>query len=145
MAEDKPWWFLFTFARDGITGSELLGIALVLGMVIILCIVQYGERNEIDFSWVFADDKTGKVSRSGLLVMGGFLLGCWVIVDAQSNGKLDWGSFTAFLSYCAGVRVIEAFKPKDEPPLGKTIETLEKTKTTEVVAPPANPLTNKEP
>lgn len=138
MKTDPPWWSFFAFIRDGISGSELLGMILVAGMVFILCVVQYGERGaskRVDFAWLFMDDKTGKVSRSGVMAFGGFILGCWVVVDAESIGKLDWSFLGIFLSYCAGVRAIEVFKPKDDPQqsVSKTVTTHEET----LVAAPA--------
>lgn len=110
------WYSIFAFARDGITGTELLGIVMVFGMVALLSFVQLknsGSSKRVDFSWMFLDTATGKVSRSGFMVLGGFLLGTWVIVDAEAAGRLDWGSFAVFLSYCAGVRALEVLKPKD--------------------------------
>lgn len=110
---------LFTFLCDGISGSELLGMILVICMVALLWYVQIketGAAKNLDFSWLFLDDKTGRPSRSGFLVMGGFALGCWAIVDAEQSGHLDWSFFGIFLSYCAGVRALEVFKPTREEP-----------------------------
>lgn len=138
--EPSPWWNVFTFARDGITGSELLGIVLVAGMIVILFVVQYGEKNaakKVDFAWLFMDQATHKVSRSGVMAFGGFLLGCWVVVDAEGNGKLDWSFLGIFLSYCAGVRALEIWKPKDEAVVGKRETTTLETKTE--LLPPAEP------
>lgn len=117
MKSDAPWWTWFTFMRDGISGSELLGLTLVLGMVLLLAIVQIketGSSKRLDFAWLFLDQQSGKVSRSGVMAFGGFLLGCWVVVDAEQSGHLDWSFLGIFLSYCAGVRALEVWKPKDE-------------------------------
>ncbi len=141
-----PWWSVFAFVRDGITGSELLGMLMVLGMIVILFVVQYGQKNaakKVDFSWIFMDSITGKVSRSGLMTFGGFLLGCWVVVDAQSNSKLDWGSFGMFLSYCAGVRIIEKWKPADAAPsqsVSKRTTQVEETLVGDDASAPAEPV-----
>lgn len=118
LMKSDPWYYIFNFIRDGISGPELLGLVLVLGILSMITVVQYSESGpakKIDFVWIFADAKTGKLSRSGLMIFGGFLLGCWAIVDAESNGRLDWSFFGMFLAYCAGVRAIEVFKPKDTP------------------------------
>jgi len=147
---DKPWYHVFTFMRDGITGTQLLGMVLVVGMLLILLNIQRSERGaskKLDLAWIFADDKTGKVSRSGLMIFGGFLLGCWIAVDAESTGHLDWAFFGTFLAYCAGVRVIEVFKPQrspeSDPVPGKTTTTTAGTVTEEVIVEgpaPVNPL-----
>lgn len=108
----------FTFLCDGLSGSELLGLALVICMIGLVGYVQLketGTSKNIDFSWLFLDQVSGKVSRSGVMLFGGFLLGCWAIVDAEQSGHLDWAFFGTFLSYCAGVRAIEAFKPRVDP------------------------------
>lgn len=118
MKPGEPWYMWFDFIRDGISGAELLGIILLIGILSMITIVQYSERGpakHIDFVWIFADAKTGKLSRSGLMTFGGFLLGCWAVVDAESTGTLDWSFFISFLAYCAGVRAIEVFKPKEPP------------------------------
>jgi hypothetical protein len=144
MAAEHHWWDIFAFARDGLTGSELLGMVMVLGMVIIMFVVQYGQKNaakRVDFSWIFMDSVTGKVSRSGMMTFGGFLLGCWAVVDAQSSGKLDWSFFGVFLSYCAGVRVIEKWNPSTAAPqqsVSKRTTQLEETLIGDDAAPPSD-------
>lgn len=115
---EPHWWMFFTFLRDGISGSELLGLTLVLGMVALLAVVQAketGSSKKLDFAWLFLDAQTGKVSRSGVMAFGGFLLGMWVVVDAEQSGHLDWSFLGTFLSYCAGVRAMELWRPKDPP------------------------------
>lgn len=104
---------------DGISGTELLGMAMVLSLIVLVFYIQFsdsGASRKVDFSWLFLDTKTGKVTRAGLMGLGGFLLGVWVIVDSESKDKLDWTSFGVFLAYCAGVVAIKALAPQDDPP-----------------------------
>src|SRR6185369_2686374 len=64
------WYDVFAFTRDGISGSELLGLTLVLGMVLLLMVVQIketGSSKKLDFAWIFLDQGTNKVSRSGVM------------------------------------------------------------------------------
>jgi hypothetical protein len=135
MAKDAAagrWFDIFTFTRDGISGSELLGMTMVFGLVFLLIFVQLkesGSSKKLDFAWLFLDASTGKVSRSGVMAFGGFLLGCWVVVDAEQSGHLDWSFLGIFLSYCAGVRAMEVFKPKDstDPPAVQRETTVKET------------------
>lgn len=139
--KEPHWYDIMTFTRDGISGSELLGLTLVLGMVLLLAIVQIketGSSKRLDFAWLFLDGATGKVSRSGVMAFGGFLLGCWVVVDAEQSGHLDWSFLGIFLSYCAGVRAMEVWKPKEDPaPPGSTVEqTTTRKEVVTIAAPP---------